>query len=505
MARDLPANPDLEHLRKQAKDLLRDLERGDPTALERYHALGARRGAKAKLADAQRLVAREYGFSSWSRLKSHVESLGKSADVRIAASAAIRANDAAELETLLRKHPELRARVNEPLPQLAFDTVAIVAAADRGSREMVDVLLRAGADIDARSHWWAGGFGVLDVCPPAFATYLIERGATVDANAAARLDMRDALDQIVTRDANAVHARGGDGQTPLHVAASVEIAAYLLDHGADIDALDIDHESTPAQYALRDRQDVARYLVSRGGKTDILMAAALGDVALVRRHLEADPASIRTTVSDKYFPMKNPRAGGTIYIWTLSGNMTPHLAAMHSRHNDVFELLMAHSSDELKLAVAGELGDTSLMRELLAKRPDLVRRLNDDEQAKLVAAAQHEHFDAVRMMLEVGWPIDARGQHGATALHWAAFNGHADMVREILRYSPPLEIRDRDFNGTPLGWGIYASVHGAHPWRGDYAGAVEALLAAGAKLPDEDPQASDAVRTILSRYRAKSA
>src|SRR5690349_21729874 len=127
MARDLPANPDLEHLRKQAKDLLHDLERGDPTAVERYRALGARRGAQPKLADAQRLVARDYGFPSWARLKAHVESLGKAADARLAASRAIRDNDAHELETLLRNHPELRARINEPLPQLDFDKVAIVA------------------------------------------------------------------------------------------------------------------------------------------------------------------------------------------------------------------------------------------------------------------------------------------------------------------------------------------------------------------------------------------
>jgi len=211
------------------------------------------------------------------------------------------------------------------------------------------------------------------------------------------------------------------------------------------------------------------------------------------------------SVTDQHFPMKNPRAGGTIYIWTLSGNMTPHLAAMHYGHRDVFDLLMSRTPDELKLAIAGALGDTSLMGELLAQRPDLVRRLSEDEQANLVAAAQHEHFDAVRMMLEVGWPIDARGQHGATALHWAAFNGHADMVREILKYSPPLEPRDRDFNGTPLSWGIYASVNGAHPWRGDYAGAVEALLSAGAKPPEGEPQASDAVRAVLARHRAKSA
>jgi len=53
-----------------------------------------------------------------------------------------------------------------------------------------------------------------------------------------------------------------------------------------------------------DRQDVARYLVSRGCKTDLLMATALGDVDLVRHHLDADPACIRMSVSEEWFPKK---------------------------------------------------------------------------------------------------------------------------------------------------------------------------------------------------------
>ncbi len=92
-----------------------------------------------------------------------------------------------------------------------------------------------------------------------------------------------------------MHARGGDGQTPLHFARTVEIAAFLLDHGADIDALDIDHESTPAQWMLGDRLEVARYLVQQGCTTDILLAAAAGDVDCVaqapRRRPRLHPSS----------------------------------------------------------------------------------------------------------------------------------------------------------------------------------------------------------------------
>ena len=92
-------------------------------------------------------------------------------------------------------------------------------------------------------------------------------------------------------------AHGARGLTPLHFASTVEIAQYLLDKGAQIDAIDTQHESTPAQHMIRvvqaryfphDRQDIARFLVARGCRTDILMASALGDMELVRRHLESN-------------------------------------------------------------------------------------------------------------------------------------------------------------------------------------------------------------------------
>src|SRR4029077_16544580 len=97
------------------------------------------------------------------------------------------------------------------------------------------------------------------------------------------------------------------------------------EHGADVNALDIDHESTPLQYAIRDRQDVARYLVERGARTATLAASALGDVGRVQRFLDEDPDSVRVSVTAEHFPMRDPKAGGSIYIWTLGSNKTRHV------------------------------------------------------------------------------------------------------------------------------------------------------------------------------------
>src|SRR5207248_1888369 len=88
-------------------------------------------------------------------------------------------------------------------------------------------------------------------------------------------------------------------------------------------------------------------------------------------------------------------------------------------------------------------------------------------------------------MLEAGLPVlDQYSQHHATALHWTGFNGNAELARLILKYNPPLEDADNQYQGTPLNWAIYGSVNGWHPEQGDYAGVVEALLDAGASVRD---------------------
>ncbi len=279
MSRQLPQQPNLSYLKKEAKALLRAMQQG-------------------KLADAQHTLANEYGFASWAKLKAHVESQGRTPAQDF--KAAVCGGDAQRVQEILERHPELRAKIDDPLPDYGFGQQALFAAVQRSDRATIEVLLRAGADIRKRTEWWAGGFGVLDECDASLADFLIERGAVLDAHSAARLGRIESLRELVAADAAAVHARGGDGQTPLHFACTVEIAEFLLERGAEMDARDVDHESTPAQYMLRveqkrhfarDRQDVARYLVSRGCHTDLLMAAALGDIDLVRGHLERDPGA----------------------------------------------------------------------------------------------------------------------------------------------------------------------------------------------------------------------
>lgn len=401
------------------------------------------------------------------------------AEIITQAREAVTGDRPAALRDLLHRHSDLRAAINEPMA--AFDSPLITCVR---SREMLDVLLAAGADPNARSRWWAGGFGLLDHARADLATYAIERGAKLDIHAAARLGRFDDLKAMIATNPELVHARGGDGQTPLHFASTGEIAEFLLARGAAIDARDVDHESTPAQYMVRDRQDLARYLARRGCATDLLLASALGDIERVQQHLRDNPARIGMNVSDEWFPKRNPKSGGTIYQWTLGANKTAHVVAREFGHEGVFRVLMESSPARLQLAVACELGDEPAVAALMTAHPNLLQSAAEKDRTRIAHAARNNQTDAVRLMLKAGWPVDARGQHGATPLHWAAFHGNAEMAALILQWNPPLEAKDLDYQGTPLGWANHGKENGWHRKTGNYAATIEALLRAGAKPTD---------------------
>src|SRR4051794_37431181 len=75
MPRALPPNPSLEQLKHQAKDLLKAARDRDLQALLRIEQFLPNRSGAATLADAQLVIAREYGFASWPKLKRQTEAL----------------------------------------------------------------------------------------------------------------------------------------------------------------------------------------------------------------------------------------------------------------------------------------------------------------------------------------------------------------------------------------------------------------------------------------------
>jgi ankyrin repeat protein len=83
--------------------------------------------------------------------------------------------------------------------------------------------------------------------------------------------------------------------------------------------------------------------------------------------------------------------------------------------------------------------------------------------------------------------VTAKLRHdGQTGLHWAAYNGHADAVRLLLRHNAPVNVTDQTYGGTPVGWALYAWAGGG-PHAGDsrYYDVVKLLVAAGATLAEQ--------------------
>jgi ankyrin repeat protein len=419
------------------------------------------------------------------------------AEILDRAKKAFHSDDAPAIRNLLDQHPDFKAHINDPIGP--FNSPAIMGVR---SRAMLDALLDAGADINTRSKWWAGGFGILDCASPELAAYAIERGATITAHAAARLGMLDELRALISADPALVHGRGGDGQTPLHFAATVAIADYLLDQGADIDTRDVDHESTPVQYMIAKRQDVARHLIQRGCKTDILAAATLGDIELAGRLMDADPEAIRMRVDDQYFPRINPHSGGTIYQWELGWHVSAVQVARKFDHPEMVDFLMARSPADEKLLNACWLHDKALVRSLLAQHPDITAALTPAGCRQLAHAARNNDTDAARLMLEAGVPVDTHGQHHATPLHWAAWHGNAELVRLILSRGPSLDDTSNDYQGTAAHWAIHGSTGGWHLPSGEHATALELLLDAGVPHPGE-VFGTEPVREVLRRYAAR--
>ena len=473
----------LEQQRKLAKDLIRAARDGDPAALTRLHSVRSDAGARPrsfKLADAQLAVAREAGFESWPKLVAALQDR----DVE-AFRSAVQGSDLSRTQQLVTL-THVRKRINDSM--FAFGQRAAHIAAK--NEAMLATLIGAGADVNLMSDWENGPYTVLDNANESTARFLLSRGATLTANVAARLGWFDELQTLVNADAARVHARGGDGQQPLHEAKTVAIADFLLDRGAGIDVRCIDHKSTPAQYALVDRPDVCRRLLERGATPDIFMAARLGDRELAARLLDTDPSCVGARVNEPGYPPVPPLH---IYCWTLGFGVSPHDVASQFGHRDVRDLLDGRSPARIRFINALLAGDEHAAGVLLGEDPSLVASLTRYDHSRLAHAIFYERFDAADLMLRLGFDPAAPGPDGGTALHTACWVGNATLVERILaRGAVPLETRDPTHHGTPLGWAAFGSVH-RRARGGDYIAVVDRLVAAGADVSAVNVEGKTAV------------
>jgi ankyrin repeat protein len=443
----LPEHPDLDQVRRRAKELLRAARAGDTEALTRLSAVSA----PLTLAGAQLALAREFGQPSWASLVREIEArnaaipenvirfLRSSVNLQIGHAArmlhddpsladsgfpaAVVLGDAGRVAADLRRDPGAAVRVD---PGTGW-SVLHLACASRfhldpvrapGLAEVTRLLLDAGADLDGKSTggrcWRPLECAVTSANSSAnnepIIRLLLDRGAPVRS------------ETVVA----ALYAAGGTW--------CLELLAQHASDGAEL-------FSDGLAGAVADaNQDAVRILLAAGADPDLP---------------GPDGRSARRNAL---------RAGVAATVELLGG-------AGDAPADRLLEALLT--------------GDGPAARRLAAANPTLVDRLDPPDQAALVTAAEHGNTACVALMLELGFPIAARCEEedddGRTALHAAAYAGAADTVRLLLARGADLTARDTRWNARPLEWALVGS--GETPAltsTPDWVATVTLLLDAGA-------------------------
>jgi ankyrin repeat protein len=142
--RTLPEHPDLDQLKRQAKELLAAFRSGDADASTEVHTHYSEVAAHSfALHDAQLVVARAYGFDSWSKLKTHVDGINARQFIE-----ATKANDAERVIGMLKLRPDLV----DMQWSYGDERRALHYAVTKCLPDMVRVLMRGGANARAGVH-----------------------------------------------------------------------------------------------------------------------------------------------------------------------------------------------------------------------------------------------------------------------------------------------------------------------------------------------------------------
>ena len=392
---------------------------------------------------------------------------------------AIQNSDVDTAKHLLEIDETLVAQIDAPW--FSFDAPAIVFATASGNRELIEVLLYAGANIDVKSSWWAGGTSALHHATGSMlsynkelAEYLIERGATVDAHAAAGLEMSEKLDELIREDPEVVNALGCDGMSPLHFAATPRIAELLLTHGADINLRDRDHNGTPAQWTMRRRPEVCRYLLERGAEADVVLYCAIGDVERAKVEFEKNPELLNLRINVKspkgyVIPtsnapdVDNPQTdevpGGHVYAYQVGPTMPLLEIALQSKHPAIVDLLIdagykVNFRDWYVLVGQGPKRFDTLLKKFLAKGWDInVRQKHRHGMwAPLHWMAQRGLPHGILCLLENGADPNITDDKGRTPMHIIAQKGVGqNQVQVLIEHGADVNIRDVD-GKTPLAY-----------------------------------------------------
>jgi ankyrin repeat protein len=522
----LPSRPDIDHLKRQAKDLLADFRRAAPEAVARFRdalpfaadrdpaAIG---GLKLRLHDAQSCVAREYGFESWADLKAYVDIVrtydrdpaaltaaffnlvyagdmtGGTNNARPKAAARLLADHpdlpkrdawiacaAGDVETVRRRIETDPSWVNQiggplaltPLIAATHSSLLRIAGHTHRLHEVVDLLLAAGADPNrtVRKRWE----GSADASPQEWQVSALHGAAGVnyDADLARRL--------------LAAGADPNDGESLYHSLDKPTCTPLLLEAGAIV-------TGTNALYRCLDFDDLDTFklLLSHAAGAEELKGDRLILWAIRRRR---SPAHIEALLEAGADPMVKTRNGVSAYVQALRYGL-PEVAASLERAGVTADL-----DDEDLFVAACAHNDAEAVRCIGARRPDLPAALDEARLRMLPELAAAGCSGPVRLMADLGWPIAVRGgDWSASALNYAVFRGDAGLARHLL--------------ACGASWteehGMGDNVCGTLSWSswnrpvedGDWVACAEALVEHGMPSAQRDPEHPDCVLVAGKRRR----
>ena len=443
--RRLPLKPNLEQLKKQAKELLEQFHAGELTAVAEVRQFERSPDpSHFALNDAQRVLARAYGFESWPKLKAFVDgaTIARFAD-------AVKAGDTAQVRSMLASRPELVSMDRAGNDEHRGLHYAVL----RRDAAMVKLLMEAGAD--ARKGIWPNRDATSALTLARDREYsdivaIIEEeerlrreemscpNATVspvqDEISAAILhgDKATAM-RLLEEDRSLIQACDRNGATPLHIAAQVadvELVAWLLERRANVRKQDM-RDSTPLDrgaHSAEPRNDyaqrfpaLAQLLFDHGAEMTISAAVALGDAEQVRKMIAADPALLR----------RNLRHRGLLSL-AVNHNQLEMVRLLLDLGADVDERVMLEELEEPTLSWGAPLWYAAMGNQLNIARLLLDR--GADPNANVYASGwplsnawNHEGGAVKRLLLERG----ARPQP-----HTLAANHDVAEARRLLEDNP---------------------------------------------------------------------
>jgi len=504
--RRLPRQPNLPQLRKQAKDLLDAYRRGDPAAAAEVHRFErAPHPAHFALADAQRVLARAYGFDSWPKLKAFADGV----TVRRLASA-VKAGDVAQVRRLLTARPELVHL------DLAGDDEhrALHYAVLRRDPAMVRLLMQHGADARkgifphrdatsayalARDREYTDIVAILEEEErkrrPADAS-LDEPASPVEphplADAVAQGDaMR--VREMVEADRALLATHGGwrrGGVLSLAVArGQLAIVELLLNLGGDPNepVLVEDLEEPVVSYGQPlwsavdlGHFDIARLLLERGADPNANLYASgwpldrayrNGDLAMKRLLLAHGARPKPWTVAlahdveaaRQMLAVASEEETARELAWSAACNGCPEILELALPHlawpgdDPRWNWVLIQPPRSAGAESAGE-PYFACMRLLLAHGVDPNVSARFGQTPLHFIAARHTLTETVRvrfagMLLDAGARFDVRDELlRSTPLGWACRWGREDMVELLLARGAPVEEAGADGWATPLAW-----------------------------------------------------